>query len=551
MFCTHIYIYIDIQPFKQLALQSLQVVCFPKQSCFAHAIHLLWPLGRICHPNDPPALRVLEGIGAMISGAEYSRWRSNYTTQQKRWNIKIPPHLKELSLTKTDCFWWHDFFALVPTQLRQKRRGEAGFAALQPCMDAACFVSLALMGCFQDGWGACFQLATRWGESEATWLQPDHWQDGFMKWNENGNMNYTQWFDPCLRTPRHHIWYPQTQTGGLMTEPHRDFGSVVELRSSKEIVASLGWLKDLPMKSDVLVNRLQFFIFFQLFFLFFMSTLSIFVGAACQCLWMVGHDCFHELIYHLRTPAGQTGPQSTLRSRNSACWNPSRWDIPTIRPAKSSYIQQKNRISKSPSPWKKTRKLLVSNFLRQSRALRTLRKWKWTRHCSKKCSKKVPELAQWKIETTLWGKEFGNRSQWVVPSIRFDPHFGEDVCGTTVGTFFLSRSVPWEKSLAPCHGQAYLWWHGRRRRGTGWIGLERLRCFWKSGVWMLAEIHQKVYFPQGICLNQGQANLKFVTVMTFQIPKKPPALDMNALPIMRDREITQKKRRLVLSCQQR
>ena len=46
-----------------------------------------------------------------------------------------------------------------------------------------------------------------------------------------------------------------------MTEPHRDFGSVVELRSSKEIVASLGWLKDLPM----LVNWLQFFSFFNYF----------------------------------------------------------------------------------------------------------------------------------------------------------------------------------------------------------------------------------------------------------------------------------------------
>ena len=177
---------------------------------------------------------------------------------------------------------------------------------------------------------------------------------------------------PAHGSPPHHIWYPQTQTGGLMTEPHRDFGSVVELRSSKEIVASFGWLKDLPMKSDVLVNRLQLFIFFQLFFLFFMSTLSIFVGAACQCLSMVGHNCFHELIYHLRTPAGQTGPKSTLRSRNSACWNPSRWDIPSTHPAKYSYIQQKNRISKSPSPWKKTRNLLVSNFLRQSRALRKL-----------------------------------------------------------------------------------------------------------------------------------------------------------------------------------
>ena len=88
-----------------------------------------------------------------------------------------------------------------PTQAVKHRPGEAGLAALQPCMDVARFVSFALMGRFQDGWGACFQLATRWGESEATWLQPDHWQDGLMKWKENGILNYAQWFDPCLRNP--------------------------------------------------------------------------------------------------------------------------------------------------------------------------------------------------------------------------------------------------------------------------------------------------------------------------------------------------------------
>ena len=60
-------------------------------------------------------------------------------------------------------------------------------------------------------------------------------------------------------------------------------------------------------------------IVFPFSFFVFHVHFVVFVGAACQCLWMVGHDCFHELIYHLRTPAGQTGPQSTLRSRNSAC----------------------------------------------------------------------------------------------------------------------------------------------------------------------------------------------------------------------------------------
>ena len=346
---------------------------------------------------------------------------------------------------------------------------------LQPCMDVACFVSLALMGRFQDGWGACFQLATRWGESEATWLQPDHWQDGFMKWNENGNMNYAQWFDPCLRTPPHHIWYPQTQTGGLI-KPTETLDRSWSWGPRRKSWQRWGGWKTCQCLS-IGCNSSLFSMIFPVFHVNF-------VNSCWPCLPMLinaGHNSFHELIYHLRTPAGQTGPESTLRSRNSACWNPSRWDIPTIRPAKSSYIQQKNRISKSPSPWKKTRNLLVSNFLRQSRALRTLRKWKWTRHCSKKCSIKVPELAQWKIETTLWGKEFGNRSQRVVPSTRFDPHVGDDVCGTTVKTFFLPGSVPWETSLAPCHGRVYLWWHSKRRRGTGWNWFGKTPLFLKVG----------------------------------------------------------------------
>ena len=201
---------------------------------------------------------------------------------------------------------------------------------------------------------------------------------------------------------------------------------------------------------------------------------------------MVGHRCFHELIYHLRPPASQTGLKSTLRSRNSACWNPSRWDIPSIHPAKHSYIQQKNRISKSPSPWKKTRNLLVSNFLRQSRALRKLTKSKFVivhRSVQWKCPGWV---GQWKNETTLWGKEFGNGSQRVVPSTRFDPHFGEDVYGATVKTFLLPRSVPWETSLAPCHGQAYLEWHGQRGRGTGWNWFGKTPLFPNSDkLWVL------------------------------------------------------------------
>ena len=70
--------------------------------------------------------------------------------------------------------------------------------------------------------------------------------------------------------------------------PPRAPQQAVQLRSSKEIVATFGWLEDLPM----LVNQLQFFSFFYIFFLFFISTSLIFVGAACQCLSMLGTIVF-------------------------------------------------------------------------------------------------------------------------------------------------------------------------------------------------------------------------------------------------------------------
>ena len=96
------------------------------------------------------------------------------------------------------------------------------------------------------------------------------------------------------------------------------------------------------------------------------------------------------------------------------------------------------------------------------------------------------------ISIFFFERQHTGAAEWKAVSI--SPPF-KAVCGTTVKTFFLSLSVPWETSLAPCHGRVYLWWHSRRRLGTGWNCLERLCCFWKSEVWMLAEIHQKVYLP--------------------------------------------------------
>ena len=58
------------------------------------------------------------------------------------------------------------------------------------------------------------------------------------------------------------------------------------LRSSKEIVATFGWLEDLPM----LVNQPQLFSFF-IFFLFFMSTL-LFCWRSLPMLIDAGHNLF-------------------------------------------------------------------------------------------------------------------------------------------------------------------------------------------------------------------------------------------------------------------
>ena len=68
---------------------------------------------------------------------------------------------------------------------------------------------------------------------------------------------------------------------------------VVELRSSKEIVATFGWLEDLPMKSDDdgNVHRLQFFLCF-IFCSVFHVNFVFFVGATCQCLSMLGTIVF-------------------------------------------------------------------------------------------------------------------------------------------------------------------------------------------------------------------------------------------------------------------
>ena len=154
-------------------------------------------------------------------------------------------------------------------------------------------------------------------------------------------------------------------------------------------------------------------------------------------------------------------------------------------------------------------------------------------------------LAQWKNETSLWGQEFGNRSQRVVPSTRFDPRFGEDVCGTTVGTFFLSRSVPWETSLAPCHGRVCLWRHSQRRRGTGWNWFGKTQLFLKVGG-LNAWWNSSKSLSSLKNLSEWRAN-QIEVRDGHDLPKVPrnhlvwTRIHANTVPIRRNRQIIQKQ----------
>ena len=76
-----VHLYHILYLYKYVILSSS--LHFSLSKLFVAGSHLAlpswWPLGNICHPNASPAVCVLEGIGAI----EYSRWWSNYTTQQK------------------------------------------------------------------------------------------------------------------------------------------------------------------------------------------------------------------------------------------------------------------------------------------------------------------------------------------------------------------------------------------------------------------------------------------------------------------------------------
>ena len=65
-----------------------------------------------------------------------------------------------------------------------------------------------------------------------------------------------------------------------------------ELRSSKEIVATFGWLEDLPMVLDPQGNVNRLHLFFLFHFVFFMSTLLFLLVQLANAYGWLGTTAF-------------------------------------------------------------------------------------------------------------------------------------------------------------------------------------------------------------------------------------------------------------------
>ena len=150
------------------------------------------------------------------------------------------------------------------------------------------------------------------------------------------NMNYAQWYAPCPWSPPDHIWYPKREreaTLGLVvifeqsaslvtiTDHNKLNHNKIPRATTNHVVPgehmcwgprkesshrSGGW-KDLPMESGEFgnVKWLQYTVILLFFPVFSCQNFVIFCFRCLPMLlgWL-GHDCFHELIYHLRIPAG-------------------------------------------------------------------------------------------------------------------------------------------------------------------------------------------------------------------------------------------------------
>ena len=191
-----------------------------------------------------------------------------------------------------------------------------------------------------------------------------------------------------------------------------------------------------------------------------------------------------------------------------------------------------NRISKSPSPWKKTRNLLVSNFFEAKQGAQKTYKVKMNSSLFIEVFNKSARVgAMEKTRPPLWGQEFGNRSQRVVPSTRFWSALWRRRMWNHCRDIF---SIPL-RSLGDVVGSLPrqslpLMAQSKETRHRLKLVWKDSVVFWKSEVWMLAEIHQKVCLPLKN-LSEWRANQIEVSWRSWpskKSPRKPPSLDTNS-----------------------
>ena len=407
------------------------------------------------------------------------------TTQlNKKVEYKNPSLLKRTELDKNSLFWWHDFFAqqqqLSAVRLTQLRQWSIDVVRrdLQPCSLAA------LHGCSMfrflcpdgllSGWlgrvlSACYQMRrirshlaaagplTRWIDEVK-----GKWQYELITPND---MIPAHCALPIKDgTPKRKQEVKATPALVIILNNHCWCGCYCNWRwgpQRKSSQRSVGW-KTCQCLS-IGCNSSPFFIFF----LRFMSTLLFLLAVLATAYRCWAHFVFMKW-FIIEGPSRPDWTKINIAKSKFSMLKSIEMRHPEHPSCKVQLHPAEEQDLEVTFTLEENEEFVGFQFLEAKQGAQKTYNVK-IRHCSKKCSIKVPELAQWKNETSLWGQEFGNRSKWVVPSTRFDPHFGEDVYGPTVKTSLLPRSVvPWETSLAPCHGQAYLWWHSRRRRGTGW-----------------------------------------------------------------------------------
>ena len=368
-------------------------------------------------------------------------------------------------------------------------------------------------------------------------------------------MDYAQWYDPCPRSPPHHVWYPKREGEATLVVIlnnrccycyNRRWGP--QRKSSQR---SGGWKTCQCSSTSCNCSRFSFFSCFS-------CQLCYFVGAACQCLSMLGTSVFMNwfIIWGLSwAPFEELGGL----------------DWTKINVAKSKFSMLKSIEMRHPEyPSCKVQlhpaeeqDLEVTFTLEENEEFVGFQFFE-----AKQSAQKTHEV---KMNSSLF-KEVSNKSARVgavastTPSPVRSRMWTPEPASGTIQTFWsaLRRRHIWNhcqdisstrrlRSLGdvvgslprpslPLMAQSKETRHRLKlvRKDSVVFESRRLEC--------LLKFIKKSIFPRESLRMKGKPNWSSWLSWPSKIPKKSPSFDTNAVPIRRNRQIIQKERRLVLSC---